>query len=561
MPFSLLKRSEKKDYPHTTEKHSEANTPDSHSLRHPNGQTDTAEVQHEDNVAAEREEKPKVTIIAVSLGVIASMGGMVFGYESGQISGFLNGFDYQQRFGEDMVFSAARSGTLVGLLPIGALIGCLSSGYIADKIGRKHTISFASLIYIIGVIIEISSTTHWVQFAMGRLVTGLGVGALSTAVPMFQTESCPKNIRSMVVASYQLMITIGILMAYLINFGTEKNYDNSAQWRITVGISSLWAIILGVGIQAMPESPRYVYRKGDIVKARQTFARLAGVDINHSIVNEEINEIEIKAQEERNAPKASFTEIFTGPGMLHRTLLGMALQAGQQLTGANFFFYYSTTIFKATGLTNGYVTSIILGAVNVISTIFGIWIVKRVNRRTALIAGGLWMFVCFMIFAFVGQFQLPSPDPDTSKQAGTVMIVFTCFFIFAFATTWGPMVWSQVAELYPIKHRAVCLALATACNWLFNFLISFFTTFITDAINYYYGLVFAGCCLGMSVIVFFFMIETKGLSLEEVDDMYASGVPAIGSANFDYAAWKQSIRNDRAQTGVLSPKTETSAEV
>jgi len=128
----------------------------------------------------------------------------------------MNESDFIARFGQNGAFTPARSGTIVGLLPVGALLGCLASGWIADKYGRKYTISASAFFYIIGVVIEVTSSTHWIQFGMGRFTTGLGVGALSTAVPMYQTESVPKNIRSMVVASYQLLITIGIWMAYMV---------------------------------------------------------------------------------------------------------------------------------------------------------------------------------------------------------------------------------------------------------------------------------------------------------------------------------------------------------
>jgi len=192
-------------------KTSETSTPYNASLNH---STDH-DIQHHDHVVEEIE-KPKVKVIAVLLGAIASMGGMVFGYESGQISGFMNESDFIARFGEDGKFSAARQGTIVGLLAVGALFGCLCSGWIADKAGRRYTISASAFFYIIGVVIEVTSSTQWVQFAMGRFTTGLGVGALSTTVPMYQTESVPKNIRSMVVASYQLLITIGIWMAYMV---------------------------------------------------------------------------------------------------------------------------------------------------------------------------------------------------------------------------------------------------------------------------------------------------------------------------------------------------------
>jgi SP family sugar:H+ symporter-like MFS transporter len=345
-----------------------------------------------------------------------------------------------------MQFSAARSGTIVGLLPVGALLGCLFSAPMQDKWGRKYMVCGCALLYILGVIIEITSERQWVQIAMGRLVTGLGVGALSTAVPTYQQECVPKNIRNPIVASYQLFITLGILLAYLVNFGTSKSYDNSAQWRITVGISAVWALILGGGILFMPESPRWVYRNreldGNHTQSAAIIASLAGLPPNSLYVQAELAEIESKAQEETRAlaeNPAKWSDIFTAPGMLHRVLLGCILQAGQQLTGANYFFYYGTTIFKSSGISNSFITSVILGVVNFGATCAGLWVVKRFGARRALMCGAAWMMVCFFVFAFVGHEKLiVNPGPST-KTAGTIMIVFTCLFIAAFATTWGPM--------------------------------------------------------------------------------------------------------------------------
>jgi SP family sugar:H+ symporter-like MFS transporter len=129
-----------------------------------------------------------------------------------------------------------------------------------------------------------------------------------------------------------------------------------------------------------------------------------------------------------------------------------------------------------------------------------------------------------MIYSFVGHFALSAEDPTSTKGAGAILIVFTCIFIAAFASTWGPLVWAVVGELYPARNRASGMAIATASNWLMNFLISFFTVFITDAIDYFYGLVFAGCCFALFFIVYFFTIESKDRSLEEIDTMYVLGV-------------------------------------
>jgi SP family sugar:H+ symporter-like MFS transporter len=480
------------------------------------------------------EEQGKITAKAVILGAIASIGGFMFGYESGQISGFMAMTDFIDRFaGSDGVFSAARQGTIVGLLCIGTLIGCLASGWICDRIGRRYTISSSAFFYIIGVVIEITSDRQWVQFAIGRLVAGVGIGALSTSVPMYQSESIPKRIRGIAVSSYQLFITLGIFVAYLINFGTEGALENSAQWRIPNGLSALWALILGFSILLMPESPRFAFRMGREDEARRNMAKLNGVDPNSPLIDQQINEIQEQLTAELAGGEHSWYEIFTGPRMLYRTVLGMTLQAGQQLTGANFFFYFGTTIFKSTGIENSYVTSIILGAVNFGATIVGLWMIKNWGRRKMLMGGAAVMFVCFLIYTFTGEFALNYKDPMSTPTAGKVLIVFTCIFIAAFATTWGPLVWTVVGELYPARYRAPAMAVATAANWSFNFLISFFTTFIVNKIHYWYGLVFAVCCFCLFWIVYFFVIETKDRSLEEIDTMYILCVSPRTSASWD----------------------------
>ncbi|KAI0105285.1 general substrate transporter [Nemania sp. FL0031] len=482
-------------------------------------------------------EKPKsnekVTFIACFMGLVASIGGFMFGYVSGQISGYFNMEDYARRFGDaDGSFSAAKQGTIVGLLAVGCLIGALVAGKLADTLGRRLAISAFALWASVGIAIEISSEYAWYQFAIGRLVTGVSIGSLSVVVPMYQSESSPPIIRGILVSTYQLFITLGIWTSYLVNWGTA-NRTNSASWRIPNGIGFAWSLILGIGILFLPESPRYAYTQGRTDEARRTIARLAGVEESDPAVKDQINQIEDKLKEEKVQGKASWIEIFTGPRMLYRTTLGIVLQAGQQLTGANFFFYYGTTIFKATGLSNSYVTQIILGSVNVVCTFGGLYVVHKVGRRKALMSGAAWIFVCFLIYAFVGSFALDSENPANTPQAGSALIVFSSLAIAAFASTWGPIVWAAVAEMYPTRYRAPCMALATASNWFWNFLISFFTRFITDKIHYWYGLVFGGVCLALVFIVFFFMIETKDRSLEEIDTMYLLHVNPIHSASWD----------------------------
>ncbi|KAF4464206.1 MFS transporter SP family sugar:H+ symporter [Fusarium albosuccineum] len=492
----------------------------------------------------------KVTFLACFLGLTASVGGLMFGYVSGQISGFFLMDNYSHRFGElqsdgTYNFSAARQGTIVGLLSAGCLVGSLISGNLADTFGRRLTISLTALWTCVGTIIEISSTTHWVQFAIGRLVTGLGIGSLSVVVPMYQSESSPAIIRGLLISTYQLFVTLGIWTAEMVNWGTESR-TNTSSWRIPNGLSFLWALILGAGILLLPESPRYAYRKGREEEARNTIAKLAGLEPNSPSVNRQIDEIREKLDEERALPDTKWHEIFTGPRMLYRTTLGIVLQAGQQLTGINFFFYFGTTVFASTGIKNSYVTQLILGSVNCACTFGGLYIVQKCGRRKALMVGGAWMMMCFFVYAFVGHFALDHDDPLNSPAAGAVLITFSCLAIAAFATTWGPLVWAVVAELYPSQYRSRCMALATAANWLWNFLISFFTRFITDAIDYFYGLVFAACCAVLVLIVFFFVIESKDRTLEEIDTMYMLHVNPITSSKWN--AETQSNKNHREAT-------------
>lgn len=484
----------------------------------------------------------------------------MFGYESGQISGYFNMPNYAHRFGVPngdggYSFSAVRQGTIVANLCAGALVGSLVAGRLADILGRRMTVSTSAFFCMIGKVLEIASTTHWAQFAVGRFVGGIGIGALSVVVPMYQSECAPKAVRGVLISSYQLFITLGIWTGYMVDFGTNS-MDSSAAWRIPEGLSFLWAAVLGIGILMLPESPRFAYRIGREDEARENIARLAGVEITHKEVVDQIHDIQEKIEEESEQKEVAWHEVFTGPRMLYRTTLGVVLQAGQQLTGANFLFYYGTTVFSATGLSNSYVTQIILGTVNVVCTIAGLWVAAKCGRRKALMAGAAWSFVCFMIYALVGNFMLDNQDPQSTPTAGNILIVFSCLFIVAFATTWGPLVWAIVAELYPARYRAQCMALATASNWLWNFLISFFTTVIVQKIHWLYGLVFAGCSFALFFIVYFFLIESKDRSLEEIDTMYVHRVNPITSAT-----WKglESTRN--ASEGGVAPGTDEEKEI
>lgn len=302
------------------------------------------------------------------------------------------------------------------------MVGALVAAPIADRIGRKFSISFWSVIHMVGIIVQIATDTKWYQVAVGRLVAGLGVGALSSIVPMYQSESAPRQVRGAMVSAFQLFVAFGIFISYIVNYGTHT-INSTASWRITMGIGFAWPLILGVGTLFLPESPRYAYSNGRFEEARQVMCKLYGVPSNHRCIAQEMQDMKDKFEEENKAGKATWHEIFTGPRMLHRTILGIVLQSLQQLTGANFIFYFGNSIFSTIGL-DSYITQIILGAVNFGMTFPGLYIVEHMGRRNSLILGGVWMFICFMVWASVGHLQLGVTD-----SAGNVMIAFTCLFI------------------------------------------------------------------------------------------------------------------------------------
>ncbi|UPK94625.1 hypothetical protein LCI18_005560 [Fusarium solani-melongenae] len=485
---------------------------------------------------------PRVTGRSLLLALFVSMGGLLFGYDTGQISGFLEMPDFLDRFGQtnskgEHVFSTVRSGLIVALLSIGTLIGALIAAPIADRIGRKYSISFWSLIISVGFIIQISSTRDWVQIMMGRFVAGLGVGALSLLVPMFQAESAPPWIRGAMVCTYQLFITLGIFLAACFNYGTVTHQRNSsASWRIVIGIGWVFTLTLGLGILLFPETPRFDYRRGHVDRARETLCRIYGATPNHWAIHTQMEEIESKLQaekaiKEKTNPVSEFIAMFKAPRMAYRIFIGVSLQMFQQLTGANYFFYYGTTIFQSVSISS-YKTQIILNTINFVVTFIGLYLVEHYGRRKSLIAGSIWMFISFLIFASVGHFALDRTTPQNTQSAGIAMIVMACLFILGFATTWGPMIWTIMAEIFPSRYRAKGMALSTASNWLWNFLLAFFTPFITKDIDFRYGYVFAGCNILGGLLVYFFVIEGQGRTLEEIDTMYLERVSPMKSAKW-----------------------------
>ncbi|CCC70391.1 hypothetical protein NCAS_0E03210 [Naumovozyma castellii] len=485
-------------------------------------------VKTNENEGAPKPISAYFTVICLCL--MIAFGGFIFGWDIGTIGGFVGQTDFKRRFGElndegEYYLSDVRTGLIVATFNLGCAFGGIILGRLGDFYGRKIGLVCVVSVYVVGVVIQISSTNNWIQYFIGRIVSGLGVGGIAVLSPTLISEIAPKHLRGMCISLYQLMITGGIFVGYCTNYGS-KSYTNSIQWRMPLGLGFAWALIMVLGMMMVPESPRYLIEKGKFEEAKRSLAKSNKTTVDDPIVLREFDVINAGVEAERAIGNASWAELFSTKGkVLQRVIMGIMVQSLQQLTGCNYFFYYGTTIFQAVGMDDSYVTSIVLGVVNFSSTFISLWSVERFGRRKCLLWGSASMACCFVVFASMGVTKLypNGMDQPTSKSAGNVMIVFACLFIFCFAVSWAPIAFVVVAESYPQRIKQRAMAIAVAANWIWNFAIGFCTPFITSAINFYYGFVFFGCLIFSFFYIFFFVCETKGLSLEEFNEMYEEG--------------------------------------
>lgn len=464
----------------------------------------------------------------------ASFGGIFFGYDSGYISGvmgmsfFIETFTGKSPTDPGFALESWQKSLITSILSAGTFFGALISGDFADFFGRRLTIIISSIVFIIGVILQVASSSV-ALLTVGRVIAGFGVGGVSSTIILYMSEIAPKKVRGTIVAGYQFCVTLGLLLASCVDYGT-KNRNDSGSYRIPIALQMLWAIILMIGLFLLPETPRFFVKKGKIDEAAKVLATLRQQPVDSTYVQEELAEIiENNERESALIPTQSYfqswTSCFTGSlrdqsSNLRRTILGTSLQMMQQWTGINFIFYFGTTFFQELGtINNEFLISIITTLVNVCSTPLSFYTVEKMGRRILLIYGAVGMVVCEFIVAIAG--TVDGQNQNTVKA----MISFICIYIFFFASTWGPGAWIVIGEIFPLPIRSRGVALSTASNWLWNCIIAVITPYMVGEdkgnlgakVFFIWGSL-CGCCL---VYAIFLVPETKGLTLEEIDIMLA----------------------------------------
>ena len=379
----------------------------------------------------------------------------------------------------------------------------------------------------------------------GRLIAGIGVGFESAIVILYMSEICPRKVRGALVAGYQFCITLGLLMASGVNYGTQDRPDASS-YRIPIGLQFAWGVILGGGLLFLPDSPRYFVKRGRVEKARKSLSRLRGQPEESEYIEAELAEIIANEEYERSIiPAGSWANgwlncfrgsLLKSNSNLRKTILGTSLQMMQQWTGVNFIFYYSTPFLQSTGaIANTFLISLIFNLVNVCSTPLSFWMVEKIGRRPLLVWGAFGMLCCQFIVAIVGvtvgfnrTYTIPNPDDPTgdpltraeNNSAVNAQIAFIAIFIFFFATTWGPGAWIVIGEIFPLPIRSRGVALSTASNWLWNTIIAVITPYMVNEdegnLRSSVFFIWGGLCTCAFVYAFFLIPETKGLSLEQV---------------------------------------------
>ncbi|KAG9235625.1 general substrate transporter [Amylocarpus encephaloides] len=487
-----------------------------------------------------------VTVKAYLMCAFAAFGGIFFGYDTGWMGGIM-GMRYYIRQLTDIPYPTAdaskealaafvipswEQSLLTGILSCGTFFGAIVSGDMADRIGRRWTIIAGCVTFSVGGIME-TAAVELKLMVVGRLIAGAGVGFISAIIILYMSEIAPKKVRGALVSGYQFCITIGILLANCVVYATQDR-DDTGSYRIPIAVQFLWAIILGAGLFFLPESPRFFVKKGRLDDAAKALANVRGQPIDSGYIQDELAEIIANHEYElsvvpQNSYIAQWTNCFNGSlfsahSNVRRTLLGIGLQAMQQLTGVNFIFYYGVVFFKQLNtIKNPFLISLITTLVNVCSTPLSFWMVERFGRRNLLIVGGTGMVIAQYIVSILGITVGSDKGADTNTSAVSAMIAFICINIALFATTWGPCAWVVIGEVFPLPIRSRGVALSTASNWFWNCIIAIINPYLVgeDYANLSYKIFFmwGSLCMVSVIFAYFLVPETKGLSLEQVDKM------------------------------------------
>jgi sugar porter (SP) family MFS transporter len=441
---------------------------------------------------------------------ITATGGLLFGYDTGVISGAL--LFITKDFAP---LSSFLQGVIVSVLLVGAVTGAIAGGPLSDRLGRRPVVLLAAIIFAVGAIAA-ALAPNVLILIFARFILGLGVGLASLIVPLYIAEIAPPDTRGALVSLNQLMITIGILLSYIVGVA----FTPIEGWRYMFAVAVIPALILGIGMFTLPESPRWLVKNGKLDKARSVLL-LSRVEADVETEMQQMEEIE---RIERQQAQVSYKELLA-PWIRPALIVGVGLAIFQQITGINTVIYYAPTILEKVGFSAGgaiAATALGVGAVNVGFTILAVYIVDRVGRRPLLLIGLIGMIVSLGLLGVV--FSLGA----TSGAAGLLATICLALYIASFAISLGPIFWLMISEIYPLNMRGSAMSIAALCNWGSNFIVALiFPVLLATFGGAGSFWLFAVLGIVAWIFVYFMVPETKGRTLEEIEaDLRGTGVTA-----------------------------------
>ncbi|MDR0950760.1 MAG: sugar porter family MFS transporter [Candidatus Ancillula sp.] len=473
--------------------------------------------------------------------LFGAMGGLILGYDTSIISGALGYLDSALKIEPN----TTSEGFVTAAVTVGAIIGALVFGKLSDMIGRKKCVMIVAVIFLIGSLScgfanAFGPFSGWVIILIARIISGIAVGGASALVPLYLSEISPYQRRGSLSFLNQLMMVLGILVGYLINFlmvqahpdpdpdpalSTQifNQWNVSYGWRISFFIAAIPAIFLFVGTFFLPESPRYLALKGKVSEARDV---LVGLRSSLKLVDEELEAI----QESDKGPKGKFSFLFTKYRKALVAAIGLA--AFQQFMGCNTVVYYTPKILEICGFTTfqSRLSTVAIGVANVVATLIAIAIVDKFGRKVLFIFGGIAMgiftagiaIMATMCFHEVGQgpdvLALNNQMQSTPVIIATVTIMM--LYIISFGISWGGAMWVVLGEIFPNSVRGVGVGVGSMTNWISNTIVTAFFPVIlgTLGIANSYLILTLFCILGV-IFVTIYLPETKGKTLEEIEDL------------------------------------------
>ena len=436
--------------------------------------------------------------------IVASLGGLLSGYDTGVISGallFIN---------ETWILPDTLQGFLVSSVLIGAVIGAATNGILADIFGRKKIILATALIFILGSVMCAFAPNVYILI-ISRIFVGFAVGIVNFVVPLYLSEISPKNLRGTLVSLYQWAITSGILFSYFINAAFAQAVYN---WRWMLFAGVLPGLILFVGMCLMSDTPRWLVSKNREDEAKNVFKKIEP-DID---AEKEIQDIKTTLNSEGKDKKFTFKK-----WMLMPFVVGIGIMFAQICTGINTIIYYAPTIFKTAGfdsnLTAIYATTGI-GVVNFIMTVVAVFFTDKIGRKPLLYFG--LTGVMLSLFALGTSFAFANILGSNLKWVAVGSLIT---YIVCFAMSLGPIGWILVSEVFPLKIRGIAMSICTVSNFAFNFfVVGSFPILLHRIGGAWTFWMFGAVSLFCIIFVYFFVPETKGISLEQIESNWRKGI-------------------------------------